>query len=208
MFGVRWRWNATTALALPRFTGGKRTAPQLQRMKSDDLLATVFPDQVACLENIVGEREIPHHPLVDQTLDDCLHDAMDTEGWLALLRRIESGAIELVARDLPAPSPLAAEILNAKPYAFLDDAPLEERRTQAVQSRRWSDPESADDLGALDADAIDAVRDEACRSCATPTKCTTRCSRSRASPTAKHANAMAGSTGSRNSPNAAVRRNS
>ncbi|WP_175796989.1 DEAD/DEAH box helicase [Burkholderia ambifaria] len=161
MFGVRWRWNATTSLALPRFTGGRRTAPQLQRMKSDDLLATVFPEQVACLENIVGEREIPHHPLVDQTLDDCLHDAMDTDGWLALLRRIESGAIELIARDLPAPSPLAAEILNAKPYAFLDDAPLEERRTQAVQSRRWSDPESADDLGALDADAIDAVRDEA-----------------------------------------------
>ncbi|WP_241300961.1 DEAD/DEAH box helicase, partial [Burkholderia stabilis] len=161
MFGVRWRWNATTALALPRFTGGRRTAPQLQRMKSEDLLATVFPDQVACLENIVGEREIPHHPLVDQTLDDCLHDAMDTDGWLALLRRIESGAIELVARDLPAPSPLAAEILNAKPYAFLDDAPLEERRTQAVQSRRWSDPESTGDLGALDADAIDAVRDEA-----------------------------------------------
>ena len=161
MFGVRWRWNATTSLALPRFTGGRRTAPQLQRMKSDDLLATVFPEQVACLENIVGEREIPHHPLVDQTLDDCLHDAMDTDGWLALLRRIESGAIELIARDLPAPSPLAAEILNAKPYAFLDDAPLEERRTQAVQSRRWSDPESADDLGALDADAIDAVCDEA-----------------------------------------------
>ncbi|MBN3821937.1 ATP-dependent DNA helicase, partial [Paraburkholderia sp. Se-20369] len=129
LFGVRWRLNATTALALPRFTGGKRTGPQLQRMKSEDLLATVFPDQVACLENIVGEREIPSHPLVDQTLDDCLHDAMDTDGWLALLRRIESGAIELVARDLPAPSPLAAEILNAKPYAFLDDAPLEERRT-------------------------------------------------------------------------------
>ncbi|KVR01619.1 ATP-dependent DNA helicase [Burkholderia ubonensis] len=161
LFGVRWRWNATTALALPRFTGGKRTAPQLQRMKSDDLLATVFPDQVACLENIVGEREIPSHPLVDQTLDDCLHDAMDTDGWLALLRRIEGGTIELVARDLPAPSPLAAEILNAKPYAFLDDAPLEERRTQAVQARRWSDPASADDLGALDADAIAAVRDEA-----------------------------------------------
>lgn len=161
LFGVRWRWNATTALALPRFTGGRRTAPQLQRMKSDDLLATIFPDQAACLENVVGEREIPHHPLVDQTLDDCLHDAMDTDGWLALLRRIESGAIELIARDLPAPSPLAAEILNAKPYAYLDDAPIEERRTQAVQARRWSDPESADDLGALDADAIDAVRDEA-----------------------------------------------
>jgi ATP-dependent Lhr-like helicase len=161
LFAVRWRWNATTALALPRYTGGRKTAPQLQRMKSEDLLATVFPDQVACLENIVGEREIPDHPLVAQTLDDCLHDAMDTDGWLALLRRIEAGAIELVARDLPAPSPLAAEILNAKPYAFLDGAPLEERRTQAVLARRWSDPESADDLGALDAGAIDAVRDEA-----------------------------------------------
>ncbi len=161
LFGARWRWNATTSLALPRFTGGRKTAPQLQRMKSEDLLATVFPDQAACLENIVGERDIPNHPLVAQTLDDCLHDAMDTDGWLALLRRIEGGAVELVARDLPAPSPLAAEILNAKPYAFLDDAPLEERRTQAVLARRWSDPESTDDLGALDADAIAAVRDEA-----------------------------------------------
>jgi len=161
LFGVRWRWNATTSLALPRFTGGKRTAPQLQRMKSEDLLATVFPDQVACVENLVGEREIPDHPLVAQTIDDCLHDAMDTEGWLALLRRIETGDVTLVTRDLPAPSPLAAEILNAKPYAFLDDAPLEERRTQAVLARRYSDPESADDLGALDADAIEAVRDEA-----------------------------------------------
>ncbi|KVE41375.1 DEAD/DEAH box helicase [Burkholderia sp. BDU5] len=161
LFNARWRWNATTSLALPRFAGGRKVAPQLQRMKSDDLLATVFPDQVACAENIVGEREVPKHPLVDQTLDDCLHEAMDTEGWLALLRRIESGGVALVARDLPAPSPLAAEILNAKPYAFLDDAPLEERRTQAVLARRWSDPASADDLGALDAGAIDSVRDEA-----------------------------------------------
>ncbi|MHA7389406.1 ATP-dependent DNA helicase, partial [Burkholderia pseudomallei] len=161
LFAARWRWNATTSLALPRFAGGRKVAPQLQRMKSEDLLATVFPDQVACAENIVGEREVPKHPLVDQTLDDCLHDAMDTEGWLALLRRIEAGDVALVARDLPAPSPLAAEILNAKPYAFLDDAPLEERRTQAVLARRWSDPESADDLGALDAGAIEAVRDEA-----------------------------------------------
>ncbi|ALK33211.1 DEAD/DEAH box helicase [Burkholderia plantarii] len=161
LFGVRWRWNATTSLALPRYTGGRRTAPQLQRMKSEDLLATVFPDQVACAENLVGEREVPRHPLVDQTLDDCLHEALDTEGWLALLARIEAGEVELIARDLPAPSPLAAEILNAKPYAFLDDAPLEERRTQAVLARRWTDPESADDLGALDADAIAAVREEA-----------------------------------------------
>jgi ATP-dependent Lhr-like helicase len=161
LFNVRWRWNATTALALPRFSGGRRVAPQLQRMKSDDLLAAVFPDQAACLENIVGERELPSHPLVDQTLDDCLHEAMDSEGWLALLRRMEAGEVRLLARDLPAPSMLAMEILNARPYAFLDDAPLEERRTQAVQSRRWADPASSDDLGALDIGAIASVADEA-----------------------------------------------
>ncbi|MHA4870966.1 Lhr family helicase [Duganella sp. PWIR1] len=161
LFNVRWRWNATTALALPRFTGGRKVAPQLQRMKSDDLLAAVFPDQAACLENIVGERELPSHPLVDQTLDDCLHDAMDSEGWLALLRRMEAGEVRLLARDLPAPSPLAMEILNARPYAFLDDAPLEERRTQAVINRRWTDPASTDDMGALDVGAIAAVAAEA-----------------------------------------------
>lgn len=161
LFGVRWRWIATTALALPRMAGGRKVAPQLQRMKSEDLLATVFPDQVACLENIVGEREIPDHPLVRQTLDDCLHEAMDSEGWLALLRRMERGEVELLTRDVPAPSPLAMEILGARPYAFLDDAPLEERRTQAVLARRWSDPESADDLGALDPEAIAAVGAEA-----------------------------------------------
>ena len=161
LFNVRWRWNATTALALPRYAGGRKVAPQLQRMKSDDLLASVFPDQAACLENIVGERELPSHPLVDQTLDDCLHEAMDSEGWLALLRRMEAGDIKLIARDLPAPSPLAMEILNARPYAFLDDAPLEERRTQAVINRRWTDPASTDDLGALDAGAIASVAEEA-----------------------------------------------
>lgn len=161
LFNVRWRWVATTALGLPRFNGGRKVAPQLQRMKSDDLLAAVFPDQAACLENIVGERELPDHPLVLQTLDDCLHEAMDSEGWLALLRRIEQGQIHLIARDLPGPSPLAMEILNARPYAFLDDAPLEERRTQAVQSRRWSESAAADELGALDAGAIASVAEEA-----------------------------------------------
>lgn len=161
LFGVRWRWNAVTALALPRFTGGKKVAPQLQRMKSEDLLASVFPDQVACLENIVGEREIPEHPLVAQTLYDCLHEAMDVDGFLEVLRGLESGAITMHARDLTAPSPLAAEVLGARPYAFLDDAPLEERRTQAVQARRFGDAQQADDLGKLDADAIDAVRIEA-----------------------------------------------
>ncbi|WP_115553955.1 DEAD/DEAH box helicase [Xanthomonas arboricola] len=160
LFGVRWRWNATNAMALPRFTGGNKVAPQLQRMKSEDLLAAVFPDQVACAENLVGEREVPDHPLVTQTLDDCLHQAMDSEGWLQVLRGLESGAITLVARDLAAPSPLAAEALNARPYAFLDDAPLEERRTQAVQSRRYT-PQNSDDLGRLDPQAIASVREEA-----------------------------------------------
>jgi len=161
LFGVRWRWNAGVALALPRYTGGRKVAPQLQRMKSEDLIATVFPDQIACLENLVGEREVPDHPLVEQTLDDCLHEAMDAEGWLTLLRRMEGGEVRLISRDLPAPSPLAAEILSARPYAFLDDAPLEERRTQAVLNRRWSDAQSSDDLGALDAEAITAVGEEA-----------------------------------------------
>jgi ATP-dependent Lhr-like helicase len=161
LFGARWRWNAVTSLAVPRFTAGRKSAPQLQRMRSEDLLAAVFPEQLACLENIVGERELPQHPLVDQTIDDCLHDAMDADGWLHVLRRIEQGEIRLVTRELPAPSPLAAEILTAKPYAFLDDAPLEERRTQAVLNRRWSDPASSSELGALDAQAIAAVCDEA-----------------------------------------------
>ncbi|MDB6163077.1 MAG: ATP-dependent helicase, partial [Xanthomonadaceae bacterium] len=161
LFGARWRWNATTALALPRFIGGKKVPPQLQRMKSEDLLATVFPDQVACAENLVGEREIPDHPLVAQTLDDCLHEAMDADGWIALLRKLESGEVGIVARDVTAPSPFAAEALNARPYAFLDDAPLEERRTQAVMSRRYADADTAEDLGRLDPDAIASVREQA-----------------------------------------------
>jgi len=161
MFGLRWRWNATTALALPRFVGGAKVPPQLQRMKSEDLLATVFPDQVACAENLVGERQVPDHPLVAQTLHDCLHEAMDIAGLEHLLKALESGEIHIVCRDLTAPSPLAAEILNARPYAFLDDAPLEERRTQAVMSRRWGDIDSTDDFGRLDPEAIAAVREEA-----------------------------------------------
>ena len=124
LFGVRWRWNAGVALALPRYTGGRKVAPQIQRMKSEDLIASVFPDQIACLENLAGEREVPDHPLVEQTLDDCLHEAMDSDAWLALLRRMERGEVRLISRDLPAPSPMAAEILNARPYTFLDDAPL------------------------------------------------------------------------------------
>ncbi|MET4726904.1 ATP-dependent Lhr-like helicase [Lysobacter enzymogenes] len=161
LFGARWRWVATTALALPRFVGGKKVAPQLQRMKSEDLLATVFPDQVACAENLAGEREVPEHPLVAQTLHDCLYEAMDSDGWLRMLRRLEAGEIRVVGRDVTGPSPIAAEALNAKPYAFLDDAPLEERRTQAVMARRYGEADSADDLGRLDPQAIDAVRAEA-----------------------------------------------
>src|SRR5262249_43963189 len=137
--------------------------PQLQRMESEDLLAAVFPDQVACGENIVGDREIPDHPLVAQTIRDCLEEAMDINGLEALLASIEKGEKgerTLVARDLREPSPLSLEILNARPYAFLDDAPLEERRTQAVMSRRWLDPETAADLGTLDQAAIDQVREE------------------------------------------------
>jgi len=161
MFGVRWRWNATGSLALPRFLGGSKVPPQLQRMKAEDLLATVFPDQVACAENLVGERQIPDHPLVAQTLFDCLHGAMDIDGLENLLRALESGEARIIARDLTEPSPLAAEVLSARPYAYLDDAPLEERRTQAVSSRRWVDPATAADFGQLDADAITSVREEA-----------------------------------------------
>ena len=161
LFPVRWRWNAVTALALPRYAGGKKVPAQLQRMKSEDLLAAVFPDQVACLENIVGERQIPDHPLVNQTLHDCLREAMDVDGLVNILKKLESGAITVVARDLTAPSPLASEILNAAPYAFLDDAPLEERRTRAVQTRHWNGIEDTDDLAKLDPEAIAAVRAEA-----------------------------------------------
>src|SRR4029077_16507303 len=132
MFPIRWRWNATRALALPRHRNGHKVPAPLQRMESENLLAAVFPDQLACLEHIVGDREIPDHPLVKQTIDDCLTEAMDIDGLEAVLRRIEHGEIRCIARDLPEPSPLAAEILNARPYAFLDNAPLEERRTQAV----------------------------------------------------------------------------
>ncbi|HEX6267634.1 MAG TPA: ATP-dependent DNA helicase, partial [Burkholderiales bacterium] len=161
MFITRWRWVGGVALALPRFRGGKKVAPQLARMDAEDLIATIFPDQLACLENIVGEREIPDHPLVAQTISDCLNDAMDIEGLERLLGRLEAGAIGIVARDLTEPSPLALEVLSARPYAYLDDAPLEERRTQAVMSRRWLSPEEAADLGRLDSDAIERVSAEA-----------------------------------------------
>ena len=161
MFPVRWRWSAGIALALPRFRGGKKVPAPLQRMAAEDLLTAVFPDQVACAENLTGELEIPDHPLVRQAIRDCLEDAMDIEGLERLLRGLEAGSIRTLARDLTEPSPLALEVLSARPYAFLDDAPLEERRTQAVMSRRWLDPQSATDLGKLDPEAIARVRGEA-----------------------------------------------
>ncbi|HEY6071464.1 MAG TPA: hypothetical protein VIU85_08835, partial [Chthoniobacterales bacterium] len=154
----------TRSLAVPRFRGGAKIAAPLQRMESENLLAAVFPDQLACLEHIVGDREIPDHPLVKQTIDDCLSEAMDIDGLEEVLRRIESREIRCIARDLPEPSPLASEILNARPYAFLDNAPLEERRTQAVYTRRASESgsgRSSDGLGILDAAAIEKVEKEA-----------------------------------------------
>src|SRR5687767_4381316 len=158
VFATRWRWNTTIALAVPRYRGGRKVAPQLQRMQADDLMAAVFPDAAACLENIPGDRQIPDHPLVGQTVRDCLEEAMDLPGLQAVLARIHRAEVRCIARDTPEPSVFADEILNARPYAFLDDAPLEERRAQAVQTRRSS--EAGDDAGALDVQAIERVREE------------------------------------------------
>ncbi|MEP6707351.1 MAG: DEAD/DEAH box helicase [Pyrinomonadaceae bacterium] len=161
MWNIRWRWNVTRALAVLRRRGGKKIPAQLQRMDAEDLLTAVFPDQVACAENLSGEREIPEHPLVAQTVHDCLEEAMDVAALEQLLTSIERNEKNLFARDVIEASPLAQEILNARPYAYLDDAPLEERRTRAVFQRRWLDPETASDMGKLDQGAIDRVRDEA-----------------------------------------------
>jgi len=161
MFPTRWRWVATTALALRRFRNGRKVPPQFQRSDAEDLLALVFPDQIACAENIVGDREVPDHPLVAQALHDCLHEVMDVEGLEHLLRRIAAGEVRVEARDVTTPSPLAQEILSARPYAFLDDAPAEERRTQAVRTRHLMDAEDAANLARLDPQAIARVCAEA-----------------------------------------------
>lgn len=168
MFTIRWRWNASRALAVPRQRGGQKVAAPLQRMESENLIASVFPDQLACPENLSGDREIPDHPLVNQTIDDCLHEAMDIDGLIELLRAIEAGAIECVALDLPEPSPLAHEVLNARPYAFLDNAPLEERRTHAVYTRRTLSSSADAELGVLDAEAIERVVQDAWPTAANP----------------------------------------
>jgi ATP-dependent Lhr-like helicase len=163
LFKTRWRWNATRALLLPRMRKGRRVPTPVQRMRADDLLVKSFPQVMACPETLPGgDLEVPHdHPLVRQTLEDCLTEAMDVEGFLEVLRGLRDGRIRKVTVDTPEPSVLARGILSAKPYAFLDDAPLEERRTQAVMARRTLDPQTADELGALDADAVRRVCDEA-----------------------------------------------
>ncbi len=157
MWGVRWRWNATRSLSVLRSRGGRRVPFNILRMRTDDLLAQVFPAQAQCQEHDTGTIEPPDHPLVRETLRDCLTEAMDIEGLRALLLRLQGGELRLVARDTPEPSPLSHEILNSAPYAYLDDAPLEERRSRAVQLRRSLDPADAASLGSLDDGAIAEV---------------------------------------------------
>jgi ATP-dependent helicase Lhr and Lhr-like helicase len=161
IFGTRWRWDANRALALLRFQGGKKVPPQIQRMRSDDLLASVFPDVAACQENIVGDIQIPDHPLVNEVMKDVLTEAMDIEGLKKLLKGIADGSIRCVAVDTPLPSQFSHEILNANPYAFLDDAPLEERRARAVEMRRILPESVLEEVGKLDPEAIAQVQAEA-----------------------------------------------
>ncbi|HBY62320.1 MAG TPA: DEAD/DEAH box helicase, partial [Solibacterales bacterium] len=160
MFTARWRWNASRALVLPRFSGGRKVPAPIQRMRSEDLLAAVFPDQVACAENLTGPIRVPDHPLVRETIENCLREAMDIDGLKRVLEGIESGRIRTVTVDNAAPSPFSHEILNANPYAFLDDAPLEERRARAVQLRRTLREDVAGGAGVLDESAIELVESE------------------------------------------------
>jgi ATP-dependent Lhr-like helicase len=161
IFGTRWRWDANRALALLRFQGGKKVPPQIQRMRSDDLLASVFPDVAACQENIVGDIQIPDHPLVKEVMKDVLTEAMDIDGLRTLLGGIQNEHIRCLAVDTPVPSQFSHEILNANPYAYLDDAPLEERRARAVEMRRILPESVLEEVGKLDPAAIAQVRDEA-----------------------------------------------
>jgi len=159
MFAARWRWNATRALAVLRFSGGRKVPPQLLRMRADDLLAAVFPDQAACPENLTGPIRVPDHVLVRETIDNCLREAMDLDGLIDVLKAVENGSVRTVAIDTPEPSAFCHEILNANPYAYLDDAPLEERRARAVQLRRTL-RDDVDGAGVLDPAAIAAVAAE------------------------------------------------
>lgn len=161
IFATRWRWTAGRALALLRFQGGKKVPPQIQRMRSDDLLAGVFPQALACQENISGDITIPDHPLVRETMKDALTEAMDIDGLKNILDAMSSGRIRCIAVDTPVPSQFSHEILNANPYAYLDDAPLEERRARAVEMRRMLPEAVLSEIGRLDPAAIAEVREEA-----------------------------------------------
>lgn len=163
LFLTRWRWNVTRSLVVPRFSKGRKTPPPLLRMRADDALAAAFPEVLACPETLPGgDVEIPlGHPVVRQTMEDCLREAMDVDGLLDVLRGLREGRIRKVAVDLPEPSAFARSILVAQPWAFLDDGAIEERRTQAVLSRRALDVASADTVGALDPAAVGRVREEA-----------------------------------------------
>ncbi|MEE9444040.1 MAG: DEAD/DEAH box helicase [Cocleimonas sp.] len=161
IFPTRWRWNATISLAVLRNRFGKRSPPYFQRSDAEDLMAVVFPDQIACFENIAGERQIPDHPLVEQTVRDCLHETMDINGLIKVLKRIEQGKLNITCCDLASPSPLSQEIITAKPYAFLDDGEGEERRTLAIKSKPFMSVDDAKSLRQLDHSAIEKVREEA-----------------------------------------------
>jgi ATP-dependent Lhr-like helicase len=161
LFTTRWRWNASRALILLRFQGGAKVPPPIQRMRADDLLASVFPDAAACPENLEGAVRIPDHPLVNEVMKDALTEAMDVEGLRQVLAQIIDGTINCVAVDTPVPSQFSHEILNANPFAYLDDAPLEERRARAVEMRRVLPERVLSDVGRLDASAIEEVRGEA-----------------------------------------------
>ncbi len=160
MFTNRWRWNAARALAVERFSRGKKVPMQIQRMRAEDLLGAVFPDQVMCQDNRAGPVDLPDHPLTRETMENCLREAMDVDGFRETLERLLKGEIATVAVETPAPSPMAHEILNANPYAFLDDAPLEERRARAVALRR-TDPDLAQGIGALSPEALAEVKGQA-----------------------------------------------
>jgi ATP-dependent helicase Lhr and Lhr-like helicase len=162
IFRARWRWDAGRSLQLLRFYNGKRIAPQVQRTRSDDLLASVFPQVAACQENIEGDIQIPDHPLIQEVMKDVLTEAMDLEGLIGLLAGIRTGAIRCLAVDSATPSAFAHELLNAMPYAYLDDAPLEERRARAVNMRGMVPDKVLGEAGRLDPVAIAELREE-CR---------------------------------------------
>jgi ATP-dependent Lhr-like helicase len=158
---TRWRWDANRALALLRFWNGKKIPLQVQRTRSADLLSSVFPDAAMCQENADGPIRVPDHPLVREVMKDIFQEALDLEGLKDVLRKIRSGEIKCIAVDTPVPSVFSHEILNSNPYAYLDDAPLEERRARAVEMRRTLPESVLQEVGALDPAAIGEVRTDA-----------------------------------------------